>query len=231
MFTSARFASSILTATSRTSEALQQQRQPAIPRLICALRTTVSAAEPGHDGVPRPVRPARPEQQSDPVSAGKRQHLRHDAVPERSTAPPPRTTTAGASLQATEHRAGVRARQSFRVRWQYRSQHHAPSPRDSTLGFVNPDLTVTVDPHRSEHGAIIHTLGDIGYGPRQRQRRTTPIMGSYALDTFDVTERLSATAGARAQHSSDLTVTRPPRQQPGPQQHSDLHPSQPRLPA
>jgi iron complex outermembrane receptor protein len=67
---------------------------------------------------------------------------------------------------------------------------------DSTLGFINSDLTVTVNPTIPGNGAIIHTLGGFGYGPVSTDTRNI-YYGLYALDTFDVDERLSATAGAR----------------------------------
>jgi iron complex outermembrane receptor protein len=67
---------------------------------------------------------------------------------------------------------------------------------DSTLGFVNPDLTVTVNPAIPGNSAIIHTLGGFGYGPVETDTRNI-YYGLYALDTFDITERLSATTGAR----------------------------------
>lgn len=67
---------------------------------------------------------------------------------------------------------------------------------DSTLGFVNPDLTVTLNPAIPGNGAIIHTLGGIGYAPLSIGTQNT-YYGLYALDTFDIAEGLAATAGAR----------------------------------
>jgi iron complex outermembrane recepter protein len=67
---------------------------------------------------------------------------------------------------------------------------------DSTLGFINSDLTVTVNPTIPGNGAIIHTLGGFGYGPVSTDTRNI-YYGLYGLDTFDVDERLSATVGAR----------------------------------
>jgi iron complex outermembrane receptor protein len=67
---------------------------------------------------------------------------------------------------------------------------------DSTLGFINPDLRVTDNPFIPGNGSIIHTLGGFGYGPVSTDTRSI-YYGLYALDTFDVDERLSATAGAR----------------------------------
>jgi iron complex outermembrane receptor protein len=67
---------------------------------------------------------------------------------------------------------------------------------DSALGFVNPDLAVTLNPAIPGNGAIIHTLGGFGYGPVDTDTRNI-YYGFYALDTFDIDDRLSATAGGR----------------------------------
>jgi iron complex outermembrane receptor protein len=66
----------------------------------------------------------------------------------------------------------------------------------SELGYIFPDLTIASNPGIPGNGAIIHTFGNIGYGPVQLAAQNT-YYGVYALDTFDVTPRLSATAGAR----------------------------------
>jgi iron complex outermembrane receptor protein len=67
---------------------------------------------------------------------------------------------------------------------------------NSTLGFINPDLTVTVNPAILGNGSIISTLGGFGYGPINIDTRNT-YYGLYATDTFDVTDRLALTGGAR----------------------------------
>ncbi len=67
---------------------------------------------------------------------------------------------------------------------------------DSTLGFVNPDLTVTINPAIPGNGAIIHTLGNVGFAPVDTSTRNT-YYGLYGLNTFDIDERLSLTAGGR----------------------------------
>jgi iron complex outermembrane receptor protein len=66
----------------------------------------------------------------------------------------------------------------------------------STLGYINPDLTVTVNPLIPGNGAVIHTLGAIGYGPVDTSTDET-YHGLFALDVLDVTDRLSLTAGGR----------------------------------
>ena len=67
---------------------------------------------------------------------------------------------------------------------------------DSTLGFINPDLTVTINPIIPGNGAIIHTLGNVGFAPVDTSTRNT-YYGLNTLDTFDIDERLSLTAGGR----------------------------------
>ncbi len=67
---------------------------------------------------------------------------------------------------------------------------------DSTLGYINPDLTVTINPAIPGTSAILHTLGGLGYGPVNADARNT-YYGLYALDTFDIDDRLSLTAGTR----------------------------------
>ncbi|SFU59046.1 Outer membrane receptor proteins, mostly Fe transport [Methylobacterium sp. 174MFSha1.1] len=73
----------------------------------------------------------------------------------------------------------------------------------STLGVINPDLSVTTDPLNPTHGNIpglgtgpIRTAAALGIAPSQ-VTGSNLYMGLYALDTFDVTDRLSLTAGAR----------------------------------
>lgn len=66
----------------------------------------------------------------------------------------------------------------------------------STLGTIGPDLTATTDPSIPGAGSTIHTLGGIGYSPLAVNTATT-YYGLYALDTFDISERLAATAGGR----------------------------------
>ncbi|WP_375408038.1 TonB-dependent receptor [uncultured Methylobacterium sp.] len=73
----------------------------------------------------------------------------------------------------------------------------------STLGVINPDLTVTTDPNNPYYGTIpglgttgIRTAAALGIAPSQ-VTGTNTYMGLYALDTFDVTDALSLTAGAR----------------------------------
>jgi iron complex outermembrane receptor protein len=67
----------------------------------------------------------------------------------------------------------------------------------SMLGFINPDLSVaTGSAGVPGLGSIIHTLGDIGVGS-VNVTATNTYYGIYAVDTFDITDRLSATLGGR----------------------------------
>jgi iron complex outermembrane recepter protein len=67
---------------------------------------------------------------------------------------------------------------------------------NSVLGFLNPNLVVTPNPAVPGNGAAIHTLGGFGYVPVIVDTRNT-YYGLYALDTLDLTGRLSATIGGR----------------------------------
>jgi iron complex outermembrane recepter protein len=75
-------------------------------------------------------------------------------------------------------------------------QRHQSFIASSTLGTIDPTLTVVVDPTIPGAGSTIHTLGGIGYAPIDVDSRTT-YYGLYTLDTFDIDEKLSATGGAR----------------------------------
>jgi len=106
-----------------------------------------------------------------------------------------KATTLGASLQATSAESLLDHGNHFVVGG---SIDHSTSnfTADGTLGFINPDLTVAINPAIPGNGAIIHTLGGFGYGPVNADGRNT-YYGLYAVDTFDIGERLSLTAGAR----------------------------------
>jgi outer membrane receptor protein involved in Fe transport len=73
----------------------------------------------------------------------------------------------------------------------------------STLGVINPDLSVTTDPNNPYYGNIpglgtgpIRSAAALGIAPSS-VTGSNLYMGLYALDTFDVTDALSLTAGAR----------------------------------
>jgi iron complex outermembrane receptor protein len=66
----------------------------------------------------------------------------------------------------------------------------------STLAFINPDLSLTINPAIPGDGQIIHTLGNIGFVPVNLDAQNT-YLGLFATDTFDITPKLSVTAGGR----------------------------------
>ncbi|POR40650.1 TonB-dependent receptor [Methylobacterium sp. V23] len=73
----------------------------------------------------------------------------------------------------------------------------------SSLGVINPDLSVTTNPLNPNYGTIpglgteaLRTAAALGIAP-SNVTGSNLYMGLYALDTFDVTDALSLTAGAR----------------------------------
>jgi len=66
----------------------------------------------------------------------------------------------------------------------------------SYLGFIFPDLSVGSSASLPGSGAIIHTLGNLGYAPVGLSA-TTNYYGVYVVDTYDITQRLAATVGVR----------------------------------
>lgn len=73
----------------------------------------------------------------------------------------------------------------------------------STLGVINPDLAVTTDPNNPYYGTIpglgttqLRTAAALGIAPSS-VIGSNLYMGVYATDTFDLTNDLALTAGAR----------------------------------
>jgi iron complex outermembrane receptor protein len=66
----------------------------------------------------------------------------------------------------------------------------------SSLGYIFPDLTVGPNPAIPGTGSIIHTAGNLGFSPVNLSARNT-YYGLYVTDTFEISSRLAATAGAR----------------------------------
>lgn len=73
----------------------------------------------------------------------------------------------------------------------------------STLGVINPNLSITTDPNNPFYGTVpglgtpmIRSAAALGIAPSS-VNGSNLYMGLYALDTFDVTDKLSLTAGAR----------------------------------
>ncbi len=83
---------------------------------------------------------------------------------------------------------------------------------DSTLAVIGSDLSVRPDPTVPGTGEVIHTAGAIAYSP-VGLRASTAYYGLYALDTFDLTPRLSATVSGRLNLATiavaDMTGTSP----------------------
>src|SRR5204862_8219171 len=75
-----------------------------------------------------------------------------------------RATTIGASLQAT-NTVQLFGHGNHLVAGASIDRSAVAFAADSMLGFVNPDLSVTINPAIPGNGAIIHTLGGLGYGP------------------------------------------------------------------
>ena len=92
------------------------------------------------------------------------------------------------------------------------------SPRRARSRFINPDLSVTINPAIPGNGQIIHTLGNLGFIPVNLDAQNT-YFGLYATDTFDITSQLSVTVGGRLNVAkikmADLTgVVARPQQRP-----------------
>ena len=67
---------------------------------------------------------------------------------------------------------------------------------NSTLGYINPALQVGLNTAVPGSGEIIHTTGQVGYAPVALDA-TTDYYGIFGAETFDITDRLSATVGLR----------------------------------
>lgn len=74
----------------------------------------------------------------------------------------------------------------------------------STLGAIDPRLVVRPDGSFPGAGAIIETLGRIGYVPTSLDGSTT-YYGVYVLDTFNITSELALSAGARLNIANIVT--------------------------
>ncbi|MGT2478010.1 TonB-dependent receptor [Methylobacterium oryzae CBMB20] len=77
----------------------------------------------------------------------------------------------------------------------------------STLGAINPNLTITTDPNNPYYGTVpglgtpmLRTAGALGIAPSSVQGSNL-YLGLYATDTLDVTDRLSLTAGFRLNYA------------------------------
>jgi iron complex outermembrane receptor protein len=105
------------------------------------------------------------------------------------------TTTIGGSAQATYDAAVFGHTNNFVFGG---SVDHSDIvfSSSSTLGYIFPDLAVGLNGALPGSGAVIHSGGNLGYAP-VALTATTDYYGLYAADTFDITDRLSATVGVR----------------------------------
>jgi iron complex outermembrane receptor protein len=105
------------------------------------------------------------------------------------------TLTTGASLQATNDAKVWAHENRFTVGGSI-DHSWTKFTSSSTLAFINPDLSVVINPAIPGNGAVIHTLGNIGFVPVDLNAQNT-YFGLYATDTFDITSQLSLTVGGR----------------------------------
>ncbi len=106
-----------------------------------------------------------------------------------------RSNTFGGTLQATND-AKILGRDNHFVVGGSIDRGSTAFAATSTLGYINPDLSVGINPAIPGNGAVIHTLGNVGYSSVGINSRNT-YYGLFASDTFDITDRLSLTGGAR----------------------------------
>jgi iron complex outermembrane receptor protein len=105
------------------------------------------------------------------------------------------TTTVGGSAQATYDAALIGHTNNFAFGGSIDHSDIVFSS-SSTLGYIFPDLAVGPNGALPGSGAVIHSGGNLGYAP-VALTATTNYYGLYAADTFDITDRLSATVGVR----------------------------------
>ncbi len=141
---------------------------------------------PDPGAVPQPVPDPRAAEPADPVPG--RRALRHDRY-RRNEA-----TGYGGSLQATNRDRILDHGNTFIVGGSIDVANYTFKSA-STLGVINPDLSITTDPNNPTYGNIpglgtgpIRTAGALGIAPSQ-VTGSNLYMGLYALDTFDVTDR------------------------------------------
>lgn len=107
-----------------------------------------------------------------------------------------RTSTVGASIQATDSAALFGRANLFAAGLSY-DESHIRFDSHSTLGLIFPDLSVQTGAGVvAGAGQVIHTAGAIAYSP-VRLHGTTRAFGAYATDTLDLTDRLFLTVSGR----------------------------------
>ncbi|MDB5462235.1 MAG: TonB-dependent receptor, partial [Phenylobacterium sp.] len=106
-----------------------------------------------------------------------------------------RSTTAGVSLQAVRS-APLAGRTNLFAAGLSLDQSRVRFGADSTLGLIEPDLSVQTTGSIPGLGQIISTAGGIAYNPVDI-RATNDAYGLYATDTLDLTDRLFLTLSGR----------------------------------
>ena len=108
----------------------------------------------------------------------------------------------GGSLQAANRDKVFGFNNSFVVGGSIDVAHYG-FKSTSTLGVINPDLSVTTNPLNANYGTIpglgtpfLQTAGALGIAP-SAVNGSNLYMGLYTTDTIDLTDALSLTAGAR----------------------------------
>ena len=94
-----------------------------------------------------------------------------------------------------QRRQGVRSRQLFPIGASV-DRSKIGFQGTSELGYIYPDFFVGPNAAVPGTGQIIHTAGDIGFAPVSLAAWNT-YYGAYFNETFDITNRLSVTAGGR----------------------------------
>src|SRR4051812_36033591 len=104
-------------------------------------------------------------------------------------------TTFGTSLQAANNDELFGHKNNFTVGGSI-DHGDAKFGAASSLGYIPPAPPVGATPAIPGTGSIIHTAGNLGFSPISLNARNT-YYGLYVTDTYEITSRLSATAGAR----------------------------------
>ncbi|GJE45353.1 Vitamin B12 transporter BtuB [Methylobacterium soli] len=108
----------------------------------------------------------------------------------------------GGSLQAANHDRIFGLSNNFVIGGSIDAANYT-FKSSSTLGVINPDLSVTTDPNNPYYGLVpglgttyLRTQGALGLAPSSVSGSNL-YLGVFATDTLDLTDRLSLTAGAR----------------------------------
>lgn len=105
------------------------------------------------------------------------------------------STTAGATLQAT-NKDKLFGHDNYFTFGGSVDRSFFSFSSNSTLGAIQANLAIVPNGSFPGAGSLIQTAGDIGYVPTYLTGATT-YYGIFALNTFNITPELAATAGAR----------------------------------